>query len=149
MRGALELLQRITGIVPPVAPAHHSITVHEDGRLLLTLFLGDVVAPILLDDEECSRDAASVVRDLVALLESHPDDEVRASFQEMRWERAAEVDPATLQARREAVEDDEGAEAEADSADEPESIAAIAAEAAEGPAEVFSRADSETLVAAS
>ena len=70
-------------------------------------------------------------------------------FQEMRWERAAEVDAETLRARREAVEDDEGADADADTTEGPESIAAIAAEAAEAPAEVFSRADSETLVATS
>lgn len=59
-------------------------------------------------------------------------------FQEMRWERAGEVDPEAVKASR-----------EADEAEEPTSIAAQAAQAAEAPGEVFARTDTETLIAAS
>ena len=61
-------------------------------------------------------------------------------FQEMRWELAGEVDPDTLRARREAED--------AEEIDEPTSVAAQAALAAEAPGEVFARSDTETLVSA-
>lgn len=60
-------------------------------------------------------------------------------FQEMRWELAGEVDPAEVEARLEAEEDD---------GTEP-SIAEGAEAAATAPPEAVARLDSETLVPAS
>ena len=60
-------------------------------------------------------------------------------FQEMRWELAGEVDPAEIEARQEAEEDDEA----------KPSIAEGAEAAATAPPEAIARLDSETLVPAS
>ncbi len=63
-------------------------------------------------------------------------------FQEMRWELAGEVDPQTIQARREAEEAEEGDDHHA-------SVAEQAETAAKAPVEAIARLDSETLVPAS
>ncbi len=69
MRNAKLLLERLTELYPPPAPAHHNITV-DDGNFVVTLMFGDGVYPFMLtEDEDLDEPVEEMVRQFRELMD--------------------------------------------------------------------------------
>lgn len=78
MYESLEFLKRLTELVEPPAPAHHSIT-HDGDRLVVSIFFESadqerLVQPIYVDGEDLEKDPIMLAKELFGLfMEQWPD----------------------------------------------------------------------------
>ena len=67
MNNAKILLTTLTDLVPPTAPARHTVVLTADGRLEIGLFLGDKWKSFILDDGDLVKDPKSLAKEIVGL----------------------------------------------------------------------------------
>ena len=81
MKTAFDLLNILTDLAPPDAPAKHNITVTDDGHLQVALFCGGLVLPVWLADEEMELPAQDVAKNIIEAIEQHPEQKAREALE--------------------------------------------------------------------
>ena len=62
MKGIKELLKALTIDIPPGKGQRHNITLAGDSQIELTLMLGDIYLPIVLDEEDLSMEPLALAK---------------------------------------------------------------------------------------